>query len=76
MVVGTETSSSITTFPPWTHDKKENVFINFIVNQLCEMTLIQRLLKVDISKIHRLSVHFIILMDLFPDFSPLCIHFT
>ena len=75
MVVGTENSFSITTFS-MDSDKKENVFINFIVNQLCDMNLIQRLLKVDISKLHRLPIHFIIFMDLFPDFSLLCIHFS
>ena len=40
------------------------------------MNLIQRLLDVDLSKIHRLSDHFIIFMDLFPNFSLLCIHFS
>ena len=75
MVVGTENSSSITTFLMDSY-KKENVFINFIVNQLCEMNFIQRLLKNDISKLHRCSLHFIIFMDLFSDFSLLCIHFS
>ena len=74
MVVGTENLSSITTF--LTDSDKKTIFISFIVNQLCDMNLIQRLLKVDISKIHRLSVHFIILMDFFPDFSLLWIHFS
>ena len=74
MVVGTENSSSITTF--LMDSDKKNIFINFIVNQLCDMNWIQRFLKVDISKIHRLFVHFIILTDLFPDFSLLCIYFS
>ena len=74
MLVGTENLSSTTTF--LMDSDKKNIFINFIVNQLCDMNLIQKLLKVDISTIHRLSVHFIILMDLFSDFPLLCIHFS
>ena len=75
MVVENENSASITTFPHGLRQKK-TVVINFIVNQPWKMNLIQRLLTVDLSKIHRLSDHFIIFMDLFPDFSLLCIHFS
>ena len=74
MLVGTENHPQSQHFS-WIQTKK-SIFINFIVNQFCDMNLIQKSLKVDISKIHRLSVHFIILMDLFPDFSLLCIHFS
>ena len=75
MIVGNENSFSITIFHHGLRQKK-SVWINFIVNQLCDMNLIQRLLKVDMSEIHRLSDHFIILMDLFPDFPLLWIHFS
>ena len=60
----------------WTQTKKA-IFISFIVNQLCDMNLIQILLKIDIPKLHWLFLHLVIIfMDLFPDFSLLCIHFS
>ena len=51
MVIGTENSSSITTFS-MDSDKKENVFINDIMNRTCELNLIHRLLKIDISEMY------------------------
>ena len=51
MVVENENLFSITTFS-MDSDKKENVFINVIINRTCELNLIHRLLKIDISEMY------------------------
>ena len=50
MVVENENLFSITTF--FMNPDKKTVFINVIINQTCELNLIHRLLKIDISEMY------------------------